>query len=88
MEMIHLPRGVAVRGYRRAVEEAYFVLDGAITVGWAEDGDAAEQRLGPRDVILNPPGRTREFRNDGIADATFMLLSGAGSGQEIRFEPA
>ena len=88
MEMIHLPRGAAVRGYEREVEEAYFVLDGALTVGWAEEGDTVEQRLGRRDVILTPPGRTRWFRNDGIADATFMLLSGAGSGGEVRFEPA
>lgn len=88
MEMIHLPRGVAVRGYDRAVEEAYFVLDGAPTVGWAEDGDTVEQRLGRLDVILHPPGRTRYFRNDGMADATFMLLSGAAAGQEVRFEPA
>ena len=89
MEMIHLPRGVAVRGYERAVEEAYFVLDGSVTVGWEEDGDVAEQRLGPRDVIRTPAGRTRHFRNDGIADATFMLLSGAVSGpHDIRFEAA
>lgn len=91
MEMIHLPKGVAVRGYERAVEEAYFVLDGALTVGWAEEGDTVEQRLGRHDVILTPPGRTRWFRNDGIADASFMLLSGmlpSGSGPDVRFEPA
>src|SRR5580700_9082141 len=80
MEMIHLPRGVAVRGYRRAVEDAYFVLDGAVTVGWEEDGETAEQRLGRLDVIQNPPGRTRWFRNDGVTDATFMLLSGGARG--------
>src|SRR5437660_8930629 len=55
MEMIHLPRGVAVRPYARAVEDAYFVLDGAVTVGWEEDGESAEQRLGRLDVIQNPP---------------------------------
>jgi quercetin dioxygenase-like cupin family protein len=88
MEMIHLPRGVAVRGYRRAVEDAYFVLDGAVTVGWEEDGETAEQRLGRLDVIQNPPGRTRWFRNDGVTDATFMLLSGGARGEEVRFEPA
>ena len=88
MEMIHLPRGVAVRGYTRAVEDSYFVLDGAVTVGWEEDGESAEQRLGRLDVIQNPPGRTRSFRNDGIADATFMLLSGGGKGEALRFEPA
>ena len=88
MEMIHLPRGVAVRGYARAVEDAYFVLDGTLTVGWEEGGDTAEQRLGRLDAIQNPPGRIRCFRNDGIADATFMLLYGGAAGEEVRFEPA
>ena len=88
MEMIHLPRRVAVRPYTRAVEDSYFVLDGAVTVAWEEDGESAEQRLGRFDVIQNPPGRIRSFRNDGIADATFMLLSGGGKGEPLRFEPA
>jgi hypothetical protein len=88
MEMIRLPRGVAVRGYTRAVEDAYFVVDGTVTVGWDDGGETAEQRLGRLDVIQNPPGRVRYFRNDGIADATFLLLSGGGSGEEVRFEPA
>jgi mannose-6-phosphate isomerase-like protein (cupin superfamily) len=88
MEMIHLPRGVAVRGYIRAVEDSYFVLDGAVTVAWEEGGETAEQRLGRLDAIQNPPGRIRRFRNDGIADATFMLLSGGAEGEEVRFEPA
>jgi quercetin dioxygenase-like cupin family protein len=88
MEMIHLPKGVAVRGYGRAVEDAYFLLDGALTVGWEDGGETAEQRLGRLDVILNPPGRTRCFRNDGVADAVFMLVSANAPGQEVRFEPA
>jgi mannose-6-phosphate isomerase-like protein (cupin superfamily) len=88
MEMVHLPRGVAVRGYASAVEDAYFVLDGALAVGWEADGETAEQRLGRLDAIQNPPGRTRSFRNDGIADASFMLLSGGANGAELRFEPA
>jgi mannose-6-phosphate isomerase-like protein (cupin superfamily) len=88
MEMIHLPPGVGVRGYGRAVEDAYFVLDGALTVGWEADGETVEQRLGGTDVILNPPGRTRYFRNDGVADAVFMLVSGNAPGEDLRFEPA
>jgi mannose-6-phosphate isomerase-like protein (cupin superfamily) len=88
MEMIHLPKGAAVRGYERAVEDAYFVLDGALTVGWEEGGETVEHRLGRKDVILNPPGRTRYFRNDGVADAVFMLVSGKAPGQDLRFEPA
>jgi mannose-6-phosphate isomerase-like protein (cupin superfamily) len=88
MEMIHLPKGVAVRAYERPVEDSYFVLDGAVTVGWAEDGERVEERLGRLDLILNPAGRTRWFRNDGMADATFMLLSANAPGADIRFEPA
>ena len=75
-----------VRGYDRAVEDAYFVLADAVTVGW--EGETAEQRLGRLDSIQNPPGRVRWFRKDGIADATFMLLSGGAAGEDIRFEPA
>ena len=88
MEMIHLPACIGVRGYERAVEDAYFVLEGALTVGWEEAGETVEQRLGRMDVILNPPGRTRYFHNDGVADAVFMLLCANAPGQEVRFEPA
>jgi quercetin dioxygenase-like cupin family protein len=80
MEMIHLPRGAAVRRYARSAEDAYFVLDGALTVGWEEGSEAAEERLGRLDLILNPPGRTRSFRNDGTSDATFMLISANAPG--------
>ena len=86
MDMIHVPRGAAVKGYVRDVEDAYFVLDGALTVGREEAGEAAEQRLGPLDLILNPPGCTRSFRNDGIADASFLLLSADTPVAEPRFE--
>jgi mannose-6-phosphate isomerase-like protein (cupin superfamily) len=88
MEMIHLPRGVGVRGYGRPVEDSYLVLDGALTVGWEDRGETVEQRLGRMDAILNPPGRTSYFRNDGVADAVFMLLSGNGTGDDVRFEAA
>jgi len=86
--MIHLPPGIAVRGYERAVEDAYFVLDGALTVGLEDGGDTVEERLGRLDVILNPPGRSHYFRNDGVTDATFMLVSGNAPGEDFRFEPA
>ena len=59
-----------------------------LTVAWEEAGEAVEQRLGRMDLILNPPGRTRSFRNDGVADVVFMLVSGNAPGQDVRFEPA
>jgi mannose-6-phosphate isomerase-like protein (cupin superfamily) len=88
MDMIRLPKGVAVRGYARPVEEAYFVLEGCVTVGWEGPAEKAEQRLGARDVILNPAGRIHYFRNDGAADAEFMMLAGTGDAEDVRFQPA
>src|ERR1700680_4679596 len=72
MDMICLPRGVALRGYERPAEDAYFVSEGCITVGWEEAGHV-EERLGPK-AIFNPAGRAHYFRNDGVADAEFILL--------------
>jgi mannose-6-phosphate isomerase-like protein (cupin superfamily) len=88
MDMILLPRGAGVRGYRRAVEDAYFVLAGAVTVGWEEGGQSVEERLGPKDLILNPPGRVHCFRNDGLDDAAFMLLAGTAEPADLRFAAA
>jgi mannose-6-phosphate isomerase-like protein (cupin superfamily) len=88
MDMIHLPKGVSVHGYERPVEDAYFVLEGCITVGWEEAGRLEEERLGPRDMIFNPPGRVHYFRNDGVGDAEFMLLIGTSQAEEVRFRAA
>jgi len=88
MDMIRLPKGARVQGYARPAEDAYFVLEGCLTVGWEDGGSRQEQRLGPKDVILNPPGRIHYFRNDGIADTEFMLLVGTSRPEEVRFEAA
>jgi mannose-6-phosphate isomerase-like protein (cupin superfamily) len=70
------------------VEDVYFVLEGCINVGWEHDGHSAEARLGPRDAIFNPAGRVHHFRNDGAADAAFMMLVGAAEAEDVRFHPA
>jgi mannose-6-phosphate isomerase-like protein (cupin superfamily) len=88
MDMIHLPKGVAVRPYVREVEDAYFVLEGALTVGWAQDGEIVERRLGARDLIFNPAGRPHYFRNDGVADVQFTMVVGSGKPQPVTFEAA
>ena len=88
MEMIHLPKGEAIRGYVRPAEDAYLVLEGCLTVGWEATGRTVEERLGPRDMIFNPAGQMRYFRNDGVADAAFMLLAGTSQPEEVRFQPA
>jgi mannose-6-phosphate isomerase-like protein (cupin superfamily) len=88
MDMIHLPKGVGIFGYSRPVEDAFFVLDGCITVGWELSGQIVEERLGARDVMFNPAGCVHYFRNDGVTDAEFMLLVGEPNGEDIRFRPA
>ena len=88
MDMIHLPKGVAVRPYVREVEDAYFVLEGALTVGWEQDGEIVERRLGARDLIFNPAGRPHYFRNDGVVDAQFTMVVGSGKPQPVTFEAA
>ncbi|MGH7112023.1 MAG: cupin domain-containing protein [Stellaceae bacterium] len=85
MDMIRLPPGGGVRSYRRAVEDAYFVLEGVLTAGWEESAGSAEERLGPRDVIVNPPGQTHHFRNEGVGDAVFLLLAGTAEPADMRF---
>ena len=85
LDMIQLPRGVAVRGYTRPVEDAYFVMEGCVTVGWAEAGHTTEVGLGPKDAIFNPAGRVHYFRNDGASDATFMMLVGAAEAEDVWF---
>lgn len=87
-DLVHLPRGNGVRAYERDVEEAYLVLEGCITVGWQENGSTVEQRLGPRDLILNPAGRRHYFRNEGLTDAQFMMIVGTPQPEDIAFERA
>jgi len=86
MDMVHLPKGAGIRGYTRPIEDAYFALKGCITVGWEEDGHSVEERLGPKDVIFNPAGQVHYFRNDGVADAEFMMLVGISQEEDVSFQ--
>ncbi len=87
-DLIDAPRGVGVQAYERDVEEAYLVLEGCLTVGWEEGGRVVESRLGPRDMILNPPGRLHYFRNDGVGNAQFMMIVGTAQPENVTFKPA
>jgi mannose-6-phosphate isomerase-like protein (cupin superfamily) len=88
MDLVHLPRGVAIKPYTREVEDVYFVLEGAITVGWEQDGEIVERRLGERDLMFNPAGRAHYFRNDGASDAEFSMVVGAPRPQPVAFSAA
>ncbi len=87
-DLIEVPPGVRVRAYERDVEDAYFVLEGCLTVGWEENGEQVERRLGPRDLILNPPGRRHYFRNDDHHPTQFMMVVGTPEPETVDFQPA
>jgi mannose-6-phosphate isomerase-like protein (cupin superfamily) len=84
-DLIHLPRDRRVQPYARNVEEAYFVLQGCLTVGWQHDGETVETRLGPKDLVLNPPGCRHYFRNDGLEDAQFEMVVGSSQAETVNF---
>lgn len=87
-DLIHLPRGAAVKSYRREVEDAYLVIEGCITVRWEEGNRIVERRLGPKDLIFNPAGRLHSFHNDGVEDAQFMMVVGTPDPEDVVFEAA
>jgi mannose-6-phosphate isomerase-like protein (cupin superfamily) len=88
MDLVHLPRGVAIKPYVREVEDVYFVIEGTIVVGWEQDGEVVERRLGHRDLMFNPAGRPHYFRNDGVTDAQFSMVVGSPSPQPVTFVAA
>jgi oxalate decarboxylase/phosphoglucose isomerase-like protein (cupin superfamily) len=87
-DMIFLPRGAGVGIYERPVEEAYLVLDGCVSVAWEDKVETVWKRLGPRDLILNPPGRAHRFRNDGLTEAHFMMVTGSPDNSGVDFRAA
>jgi mannose-6-phosphate isomerase-like protein (cupin superfamily) len=87
-EMLGVPPGVGVKPYVRRVEDALLVLEGSLTVGWEENGQAAELELGPRDLVLNPAGRPHWFRNDGVGPAVVWSVVGDAEPETVRFEAA
>ena len=88
MDLVHLPRGKEIQPYVRDVEDVYFVIDGAITVGLEENGQVVEKRLGTRDLIFNPAGRAHYFRNDGATDAQFTMVVGTPKAETVAFKAA
>jgi mannose-6-phosphate isomerase-like protein (cupin superfamily) len=87
-ELLAVPAGIGVRPYAREVEDALMVLEGSLTVGWEENGEAVEMELGPRDLVFNPAGRRHWFRNDGIGPCTAWSVVGNAAAETVRFEAA
>lgn len=85
-EMLGIPSRVGVKAFVRDVEDAFFVLDGSLIVGWEEDGETFEVELGPRDLVKTPAGRKHWFRNNGASAATVWYVVGSAEPETVTFE--
>ncbi|HRJ69639.1 MAG TPA: cupin domain-containing protein [Beijerinckiaceae bacterium] len=56
------------------IEESFLIIQGVLTVGWEQNGDVVEVRLGPKDMILNARDIGHGFRNDGV-EPVLMSIS-------------
>ena len=87
LELITLAPGEGVQAYNRPVEDAYFVMEGTLTVGWEKDGATATRRVGARDLLLTPAGQPRWFRNDSASAVEFMMVIGTPAADDFIHRP-
>jgi quercetin dioxygenase-like cupin family protein len=67
-----MPPGTAEVRHRHAkAQQLFFVLAGALAI----EVEGEVRRLGPRDALHVPPGARHLVRNDGAADAEFLVIS-------------
>ena len=77
VSLIHQPVGTYAAAHAHEIEEAFLVLNGILTVGWEENGEVIEARLGPKDMVLNTEWIAHGFRNEGIEPVLMSIMVGA-----------
>ena len=87
-EMWGVPSRVGVQPFERPVEDAMMVLEGALTVGWEENGETVEVELGPRDLVKTPAGRKHWFRNNSAGHATVWTVIGTAKDDGVAYTAA
>ena len=87
-ELVTLPPGAGIAAYTRDVEDAYFVMDGTLTVGRVKDGVTVEERIGAHDLALNAAGTARYFRNEGAEAVSFMMVIGGTEPDAFTYQAA
>ncbi len=60
------------------IEESFLIIDGVLTVGWEQEGEVVEIKLGPKDMILNARDIGHGFRNDGIEPVLISISVDVG----------
>jgi mannose-6-phosphate isomerase-like protein (cupin superfamily) len=78
VSLVHKPVGNFAACHSHEVDESFLILSGVLTVGWFQDGDVVEIRLGPKDMIVNAPDIGHGFRNDGVEPVLMSITVDAG----------
>ena len=88
LSMVYLPAGTYAASHVHEVEEAFYVVQGVLTVASDFDGRIVRTRLGPRDMLLNEPGRPHGFLNDGVEPVlmAIMVANVPGTPVKIRYK--
>lgn len=88
LSLVHLPAGHYAASHVHEVEEAFYVVQGVLTVASDFDGRIVRTRLGPRDMLLNEPNRPHGFLNDGLEPVlmAIMVANVPGTPVKIRYK--
>ena len=86
LSIMILPPGQGGSAHTHEVEEAFFVLDGELTVFFQdEDGNQAAAKLGKYDAVSCPAGIPHGFMNESSKNVLMQTMIGTGKPGPVGF---
>ena len=86
LTVMYVPVGEGNAPHTHEVEEAFFVLQGHLTVFLEdEDGNREEINLGPWDCISCPAGVIHGYHNNGVEPVFLQVMVGKGNPEFMGF---
>lgn len=86
LSIMILPPGQGGSAHTHEVEEAFFVLEGELTVFFQdEEGNRASTTLGKYDAVSCPAGVPHGFMNEGTENVLMQTMIGTGKPGPIGF---
>ena len=86
LSIMILPPGQGGSAHTHEVEEAFFVLEGELTVFFDDaDGNRASATLGKYDAVSCPAGIPHGFINEGTEDVLMQTMIGTGKPGPVAF---
>ena len=76
LTIIEQPAGHIQPLHHHPEEEILFMLKGEATIVWQDGEETVERKVGPWDMVYNPPGIVHGLRNDSDEDCFFQVMLG------------